>query len=219
MSERGLKIESWNIERIKPYELNVKIHDDKQVSKIAASIKKFGWQGSPILVDKNGVIVAGHGRRLAAIKLDMKTLPVAVLSDLSEDEVSAFRLADNRVSIGDTDTDLLEKVLSGLNYDLEDIFDKKELDFAVANLGEMNLDPFESDLAAVMSERGEETSSKIKESAAKRVPIQKALGFDSIDGANAIHITRFMAQLEGLTMCAAEESFVSFCKSETEDNK
>jgi ParB-like chromosome segregation protein Spo0J len=87
MSERELKIESWNIERIKPYELNVKIHDDKQVSKIAASIKKFGWQGSPILVDKNGVIVAGHGRRLAAIKLDMKTLPVAVLSDLSEDEV------------------------------------------------------------------------------------------------------------------------------------
>ena len=61
------KVESWDVEKLIPYENNVKIHDEKQVKKIAESIKRFGWD-QPIVVDKDGVIIKGHGRRLAALK-------------------------------------------------------------------------------------------------------------------------------------------------------
>ena len=58
------QIEMWDIARVKPYKNNAKIHDEKQVEKIAKSIKEFGWRGNPIVVDREGVIIAGHGRRL-----------------------------------------------------------------------------------------------------------------------------------------------------------
>ncbi|HBC3632750.1 ParB/Srx family N-terminal domain-containing protein, partial [Acinetobacter baumannii] len=126
-----LIIQQWNVDEVKPYELNAKIHDKAQVERIAQSIKEFGWD-QPIVVDKEGVIIKGHGRREAALLLGLKVVPVLVRSDLDEHQVRAARLADNRVAIGDIDTDLLQKELQTLNFDLEGIFDKKELNFVVA---------------------------------------------------------------------------------------
>ncbi|HHP0317040.1 phage tail protein (plasmid) [Acinetobacter baumannii] len=83
----------WIVDDVKPYELNAKIHSEEQVAKIAESIARFGWD-QPIVVDKNGVIIKGHGRRLAAIKLGLIEVPVLVRDDLNEEQVKAARLAD-----------------------------------------------------------------------------------------------------------------------------
>lgn len=91
------KIQRWDIGKLIPYEKNAKNHDDGQVEALARSIKTYGWD-QPIVVDKNGVIIKGHGRRLAAIRLGIKSVPVIVRSDLSDAEVRAARLADNKVA-------------------------------------------------------------------------------------------------------------------------
>jgi ParB-like chromosome segregation protein Spo0J len=77
------KIERWPIDKLIPYARNPRTHSDEQVARIAASIVEFGWT-SPILVDTNAGILAGHGRLLAARKLGLKEAPVVVLDHLSE---------------------------------------------------------------------------------------------------------------------------------------
>lgn len=196
-----------------PYEKNAKKHDKAQVAKIAASIKKFGWRGNPILVDESGVIIAGHGRRLAAIELGMTKVPVQVADDLTPEEVRAFRLADNRAAMGDIDNDLLKEELIDLDFDLSDIFDKKELDFAVADLMTMDTSMFESDLDTVMDEQTNTTNEKVSESEEKRVPLIKLLGFKEVNGADAVYVTRFMAQLEAETGVKGEAAFMGFVKT------
>lgn len=79
---------------IKPYENNPRLND-KAVDKVAASIKNFGFQ-APIIVDKNHVIIAGHTRYKAAKKLGLKDVPVIVAENLSDEQVKAYRLADNK---------------------------------------------------------------------------------------------------------------------------
>lgn len=88
----------------------------------------------PIVVDGNGVIIKGHGRRLAALQIGLKKVPVIVRDDLSEEAVRAARLADNRVAISGLDNEILRKELSSLEFSLDNIFDKKELTFVTADL-------------------------------------------------------------------------------------
>jgi hypothetical protein len=80
-----LKVELWDIERVKPYPKNTKLHPDEQIERLSRTISRFGWD-QPIVVDKHGVIIKGHGRRLAALKLGLKKVPVCVRRDLSQDE-------------------------------------------------------------------------------------------------------------------------------------
>lgn len=197
------------IENIKPYDKNAKIHDDKQVEKIAASIKEFGWT-QPIVVDQNGVIIAGHGRRLAAIKLGMKQVPVLRRDDLTEEQVRALRLADNRVAISDLDSTLLAQELADLEFDLSAFFDKKELDFLEADLGEYNTDAFVEDIEVEVQKQSEESNAKVKEVDNKRVKIEKALGFKDITVAEERIVARFMAEIEAETGKEGAEAFMSF---------
>lgn len=83
------------IEELKPYENNPRFNDDA-VKYVANSIKQFGFK-VPIIIDKNGVIVAGHTRYKASMELGLKELPCIVADDLNEDQIKAFRLADNKV--------------------------------------------------------------------------------------------------------------------------
>lgn len=99
-------IESWSIEKIIPYENNAKIHSKEQIDKLAAIIKERGFR-RPITVDENGVIIAGHGRRLAALKLGYTKVPVIVERHLTEEQKMADRIADNMVSRGGFDENLL----------------------------------------------------------------------------------------------------------------
>jgi len=86
------RIELWAIDRLKPYDRNPRTHSDAQVAQIAGSIAEFGFC-SPILVDSKAGILAGHGRLLAARKLDLAEVPVIPLDHLSETQKRAFLIA------------------------------------------------------------------------------------------------------------------------------
>ena len=207
------KTKTWTIDTIIPYEQNAKIHNDKQVEKIAHSIKEFGWVGNPIVVNEKGVILAGHGRRLAAIKLGLKDVPIKVIDNLSEAAQRAYRLADNRVALSDIDSAILQKELADLDFDLDGIFDKKELEFMEADLGDFNADAFVDDIEVEVARQGEESAQKVAEVDARSVKIDKALGFKEIPGADERHVARFMAQIEAEMGASGADAFVKFIKS------
>lgn len=202
-------IQVWDITRLIPYELNSKIHDDAQVAKIRKSIDEFGWT-QPIVVDKEGVIIAGHGRRLAGMSRGDKKVPVWVRDDLTPEQVRALRLADNRVAIGNIDTDLLQKELATLDFSLDGIFDAKELDFVTADIGMVNDAAFVTDLDAEIAAQAVETKTQIAASAEKGVAIAQALGFKSIKGADQRAVAMFMAQIEADTGKSGADAFVEF---------
>src|SRR6478609_3766422 len=91
-------IEHWPLEKLIPYARNPRTHSDAQVAQIAASISAFGFN-NPILVDTKAGIIAGHGRLLAARKLQLAEVPVIVLDHLTEAQKRAYILADNQVAL------------------------------------------------------------------------------------------------------------------------
>lgn len=108
-----MQIEIRSIKDIRPYEHNPR-NNDGAVDVVAASIKEFGWQ-QPIVVDKDGVIIAGHTRYKAAKKLKLKEVPVVVAENLTDDQVKAYRLADNKTGeLAGWDFSVLEEELAGL---------------------------------------------------------------------------------------------------------
>lgn len=212
MSDK-MNIQVWDIDRLVPYEKNAKVHTPEQVSKIAESIRQFNWT-QPIVVDRNGVIINGHGRRQAALSLGLTKVPVWVRDDLNEDEVKAARLADNRVAIGDYDMDLLQEELANLDYDLKGIFDDKELTFMVtADLGEMNVDAFIDDVDAEVDAQQREMHDKIDASKVRKVPLYKAMGFKDVTGDEEFYVSRFMAMIEAQFNCGPQEAFAAFTKN------
>src|SRR3989304_4061395 len=94
-----MQINKVLIDSIVPYEKNAKKHPKKQVEQIANSIKEFGFN-QPIVVDKQGTIIVGHGRFEAAKLLQMESVPVVEL-DISEEKAKAYRLADNKLNESD----------------------------------------------------------------------------------------------------------------------
>lgn len=89
------RIQEWPIGDVRPYENNPRKIPQKAVDAVAASIREFGFK-QPIVVDRDGVIIAGHTRLLASQKLGLEKVPVIVASDLTEELANAYRLADNR---------------------------------------------------------------------------------------------------------------------------
>ena len=116
----NLKIEYVKLSEIKPYENNPKIHTEKQIEQIAKSIELTKGLRQPIVIDKNNVIVCGHGRYLAAKKLGYDTVPCELVDDLTDDEIRAYRLIDNRIAQGEFDLSLELEELSNIEIDLGD---------------------------------------------------------------------------------------------------
>lgn len=83
------------VDSVQPYPGNPRVITDAAVSKVAASIREFGWR-QPIVVDETGVIIVGHTRHRAAQMLKLQTVPVHVARGLSPERIKAYRLADNR---------------------------------------------------------------------------------------------------------------------------
>ena len=83
------------IGKVKPFEKNPRKIPERAVEIIASSLKRFGWQ-QPLVVDRDYVLVVGHVRLLGAKSLGLQYVPVVVADKLSEDEIAAFRIADNR---------------------------------------------------------------------------------------------------------------------------
>lgn len=111
---------AMNINDIHPYEQNAKKHPVKQVDQIARSIQEFGFN-QPIVVDKNNEIIVGHGRYYAATKLGLTDVPVTKLENLTDEQVQAYRLADNKLNESEWDMSLVIenlKYLDSQNYDI-----------------------------------------------------------------------------------------------------
>lgn len=117
-----MEIEHVPIESVRPYPGNPRKNDDA-VEGVARSIDEFGWQ-QPIVVDTDNVIVIGHTRFRAAQRLGLATVPVHVATDLSEAQIRALRLVDNRSGeIAEWDTDKLLKEIDELiamNFNIGD---------------------------------------------------------------------------------------------------
>ena len=122
-----MEIKQMDIGAIVPYDKNPRNNDDA-VEATANSIKEFGWQ-QPIVVDKNNVIIVGHTRHKAAQKLGLKQVPILVAESLSDEQVKAYRLADNKTGeLADWNLEMLTEELSGIgNLDMSDFgFDLSE---------------------------------------------------------------------------------------------
>jgi len=115
------EVEMWDVEKLIPYTRNVKDHPKEQVDKIANAIRIEKFR-NPIHIDEDGVIIAGHGRRLAVMQLGFKKVPVIVERGLTEAQKDAMRISDNMTGRGGFDELMLgEEVmrLSGLDdFDL-----------------------------------------------------------------------------------------------------
>ena len=107
-----------NIKELKPYKKNAKKHPKEQVERIANSIKEFGFT-QPVIIDKNNCVVAGHGRILGAKKAGLKQVPTVCLEDLTEEQIKAYRLVDNKLNESDWDFSLLDEELETLTEDID----------------------------------------------------------------------------------------------------
>ena len=121
-----MKIANRNLAELTPYAGNAKKHDSTQIANVAESIKQFGFV-QPIVIDRDGVIVIGHCRALAAEKLGMKEVPCVCVDDLTPEQVNALRIVDNKSNESPWDLDILpdelaDLDLSGFDFDfgLED---------------------------------------------------------------------------------------------------
>jgi len=145
------RIETWPLERLKPYARNAKTHGADQVAKIAGSMARFGWT-VPVLVAGDGEVIAGHGRILAAVQLGLTEAPVIVLDHLTEEQRKAYRLADNKATeLGAWD----EALLAG---ELQELL-AEDVDLAILGFSDAELDQllcFDGSGADADSDDGEE---------------------------------------------------------------
>jgi len=198
-------VQLFDVDKLVPYANNAKIHSDEQVEKLANLIRKVGWT-SPIIIWKDGEIIAGHGRRLAAIKLGLAKVPVIDRSDLSLAEAKAMRLADNKVASNDYDQAMVQFELQDLfadeNFDIpiEDLgYTQKELDFSTADLGEINEDFFTDDINEAVEEQKKENEKTVEATDDIAAPVGDALGFKRVTIAQSRVLRDLMSGIETRT--------------------
>ena len=134
------RYENVKIENLKPYKNNARTHSEEQVNKIAKSIEQFGFV-NPVLIDGNFVIIAGHGRVMAAKQLGMTEVPCIFVEDLTEAQKRAYIIADNKLAEeAEWNNEVLIselEELKDLNFDIELTgFDK--IDFEKDELLDIN---------------------------------------------------------------------------------
>lgn len=130
------QVEWWDVASLKPYPNNAKTHPQEQIEGLARTIAQSGWD-VPIVVDEKGVIIKGHGRRLAALQLHLTQVPVIVRKGLSEAQKKAIRISDNKWSESPWDDRLLALELQSLSEELaetEDDFDLGDIGFSEGEL-------------------------------------------------------------------------------------
>ena len=108
-----MNIKYLPISEIRPYAQNAKKHPQKQVEQVAASIREFGFN-QPVVIDKNKVIIVGHGRMLAAQHLGMEEVPTLTV-EISEEKAKAYRLADNKLNESEWDMKMVVDELKSLS--------------------------------------------------------------------------------------------------------
>ena len=139
-SEFAAQVERWPLDRLIPHARNARTHSETQIAQIAGSIAEFGFV-NPVLVGDDGVLVAGHGRVLAARKLGLHEAPVIVLAHLTPTQRRALMIADNQIALNaGWNEEMLSAELASLK---EEAFDLELLGFDDADLDRLLATPLE----------------------------------------------------------------------------
>lgn len=217
MTTKPFPVEIWPISKIKPYPKNAKKHPEEQIKALAASIKRFGWT-QPIVVDANHVIIAGHGRRMAAIALELDKVPVVVRDDLSEVEANALRLADNKVASTEYDMAMVRAEFvdivtedASLGFDMG--YSEKDFEIFTRSLGEVDSSVFVEDVNEAVEQQRVEKEQKIAEIDALASPLADAFGFRRVSVPQSRKIRLFMTQIEAETGLKGADALVSWIDS------
>ncbi|GAA0353442.1 ParB/Srx family N-terminal domain-containing protein [Morganella psychrotolerans] len=195
-----------------PYEKNAKKHNEQQIKDLSEAIKKRGFD-QPITVDKDMVIITGHGRTEASIAAGLKVVPVIIRDDLGEKEVAAKRLEDNRLASTDYDALLLQEELKSLVDD--DIavygFSERELNVLVEDMtGSVATDALVSDLSAETERQKDEHDEITRTVADEDVRLTDVMGFKSIPASAAIMVGDLLAHMEEITGKMGLDAFLTF---------
>jgi ParB-like chromosome segregation protein Spo0J len=209
----GLKPVNWLI----PYEKNAKLHPTEQIERLAATIKRFGWD-QPIVAWTDGTIIKGHGRRLAAISLGLKEVPVWVRDDLSREEADAARIADNAVFGMQYDTRAMQEELVRLmaeepDFTLDDIgLTEKEKSLLTQALDAPDPLSIMDDTVAVIEAQKEEDAARVEAADGELVTLSRVFGFARITRGQERVVAEFLAEAEEATGLTGPEALIEGLK-------
>jgi ParB-like chromosome segregation protein Spo0J len=190
-----------NIEDLKPYPKNAKKHSAEQIDRLARSIARLGV--TPLMIEPDGTIIAGHGRRLALLQLGRTKVPVDVRNDLTKTECDALRIADNAVVSTEMDYELMSAETIRLGeegFALEDLgLTEAEIKALSTDIGLLDETAFVSDISGAVESQKVVNSAAEAEIDTKEGPVGEALGFKKVTTEQGRVIRGFIAKIEGET--------------------
>ncbi len=203
-----------DIDQLVPFEKNAKRHPPEQLAKLEASFRQFGWRNKPIEITPDNLIVNGHGRWATAKQMGLTQVPVVVLNHMTDDEVRAYRIADNKSAESDWDTVLLQEELFDLN-ELGiglDFVDARDLEFATVDLGEMNLGAVSTSIAQDVEQQANRTQDDMTRQEDAEVSLSRVLGFSKVNGYQRRQLTLLLAHAEAETGKTGAEALAEFAR-------
>lgn len=217
MTQTKINIQLKPVSWLKPYEKNAKLHPQDEVERLAKTIKRFGWD-QPIVTDKNGVIIKGHGRRLAAIHLGMAEVPVWIRDDISTTEADALRIADNAAIGMRFDTSLIQEELKKImddmpELDLNDLaLTEKDKTLLTEILDTPNLDSIMDDTFREIEEQKEAEKETIAQADNSLTSLNKVLGFSKVTKSQERILNEFLIEAEEATGKSGADAFTEGLK-------
>jgi ParB-like chromosome segregation protein Spo0J len=211
-------VESWTLNRIKPYPENNKKHSAAQIKELVKSIESQGLN-DPITVDKKGVIISGHGRFEAIKVLGWKVCPVRHLKMLTPVQADKLRIAANKTSSNEYDYDAMQRELSrlsGMGESLDDMgFDAKELEMMVGSIGELDMDSISDDIITAVGDFEDEAREEAAKIGDEEVSLSKAFGLSKIPLRSMRTAKVFMGAIERETGLVGSDALVKFMEGYT----
>lgn len=210
-----LPTELWDIDKIKPYARNTKVHSPAHINKLKKSIEADGLFDA-LIVDMDGEIIAGHGRFEALVSLGHTKVPVKHAAHLTKNQAAAARISHNKTASVEYDSGFLAEELAKLQGDPDIDMDGLGLEdqefnmLVLGNIGEINDDAFSTDLALDIDNQEAETAEKVKQTDEGMESISKALGFSKISIADVKKLRAFIAEIEEETGMKGAEAFVNW---------
>lgn len=214
-----MKIEMLDPASLVPYAKNAKLHPPEQIERLTKVLAN-GWD-QPIVVDTDLVIIKGHGRTLAALKMGLSKVPVFVRHDLTKAQANAARIADNAVFGLSFDTRTLQEEINALMALEGEIFTADDLGLGEKDqkllLGALDVASVEAvmtDTSGEIEAQKDEDAERVAKSDAEQVPLAEAFGgLKRISRAHARVVQRFMAEIEAETGKTGFDALTSFVEA------
>lgn len=217
----NLPIEIWEIEKLKEYEFNNKIHKAQQVESLAKSIKENGIE-NPLLIEEDGVIISGHGRLKAALFLGMKYVPVRVARGINSIQAKKLRISVNKTTSTQYDTQNLSLELSelkDLDINLDDIgLTVKEINVLSAQIEPISIQDISFDIPEDKIKNELAASDELSRIDDDKIPLTKALKQKHITIEDSRILWDYILQLEQVYNKDGLSALIAHAKSELENS-